>query len=196
MAYSRLLLKETNNSLTEKATDSEKPNLSVVNNEYKKFDTNYQSDKVKNLFNEYENINSYDNDLEDRTAVLENAVESEKLSFRAKLYLTSAIVVATLLVFLAIYNLFVINAYSSNISILQDNVAIEQANYNQVYATYSGLTDEELIKLELEERGYYQISENNIVSVDVGETARVVEPEGSTNLFDSICNFISGLFKG
>lgn len=95
--YKRVVLKETEKDLATTQTGSD------VQKQLSKFDTNYTSKKLNDLYNEFDSI-TFNNDLGSATIVKENASVATKseVSFKVAVYLTTAIVVKMLLAVLAI----------------------------------------------------------------------------------------------
>ena len=126
----------------------------------------------------------------------DNVLVDEKLSFRTKLYMSLAISVTALLLFLAIFNIFRINAVSSSIQILENNIATETTIFNSLQNDVDGMNDLSNINAELDNLGYYEMNSDDMIQVDISNATPVVTVEGSTNWFDSVCNFISSIFGG
>lgn len=190
-AYKKLILDEKANTVIGK--DFEEPYQNVVSSQVKKFDK-YNSDKVRDLFAEYDQVTVNDTDLKNLTLVKANAIEKEKLSFRSKLFITSASLIVALMLFMVIYNIFVINSLGNGIQILQNNVMAEQNSYNQIVEMTE--QNESKIREKLEAQGFSPITDDAIITIELGETSQVYELKGETNWFDAFCNFISRLFVG
>ena len=188
-AYKKLILDEKANTVIGK--DFEEPYQNVVSSQVKKFDK-YNSDKVRDLFAEYDQVTVNDTDLKNLTLVKANAIEKEKLSFRSKLFITSASLIVALMLFMVIYNIFVINSLGNGIQILQNNVMAEQNSYNQIVEMTE--QNESKIREKLEAQGFSPITDDAIITIELGETSQVYELKGETNWFDAFCNFISRLF--
>ena len=190
-AYRKLILDETTNTLTSKGF--EENSNSHVSSQVKKFDS-YSSEKVRDLFAEYDRVSVNETDLKDLTQVKANAVEKQGLSFRAKLFTISASVVLSLMLFLVIYNFAVINSLNSGIQLLQNNIVTEQNNYNQIIEYSNGNAVK--IRENLEAQGYSVINQDDVVTIQLGETKAIYELKGETNWFDALCDFVSNLFVG
>lgn len=191
--YKRVVLKETEKDLATTQTGSD------VQKQLSKFDTNYTSKKLNDLYNEFDSI-TFNNDLGSATIVKENASVATKseVSFKVAVYLTTAILVTMLLAVLAIYNIFVINNLNSNIQLLQEDVAVAQTELDNVYGNLSKLTEEELkalIKGSLD-GNYGDISDNGFIDVGMLETTNIPNYDTSTNWFDKFCSFLNNLFGG
>ena len=190
-AYRKLILDETTNTLTSKGF--EENSNSHVSSQVKKFDS-YSSEKVRDLFAEYDRVSVNETDLKALTQVKANAVEKQGLSFRAKLFTISASVVLSLMLFLVIYNFAVINSLNSGIQLLQNNIVTEQNNYNQIIEYSNGNAVK--IRENLEAQGYSVINQDDVVTIQLGETKAIYELKGETNWFDALCDFVSNLFVG
>ena len=107
-----------------------------------------------------------------------------------------SIAITSLLLFLAVYNIFRINAVSSSISLLEGNIATESTIYNALQNDVDIMNDTSGIMSELGSKGYFEVSDSELVYVEVANSGTVAEMQGSTNWFDSICNFVSSIFGG
>ncbi len=168
-----------------------------VNAQLNKFDTTYTSKKLNDLYNQFDSITF--NDVNNATIVKENVMvqTGAQVSFKTAVYLTTAVIVTLLLAFLAIYNIFVINGLNSNIQLLQEDVAVAEAQFNNLN-NQNNLTEEELkqlIKNSLK-GNYDDISDNGFVSVALLETNPTGNYDIDTNWFDQFCTFLSNLFGG
>ncbi len=167
-----------------------------LNDQIEKFDNNYSDEKIKELTKEFDSITVDEEILKSVTITEDNVLTEEKLSFRTKLYMGFAITVTALLLFLAIFNIVRINAMSSNIQLLENNIATETSIFNSLQNEVDNMNDMSGIDAELNNMGYYEMSADDMIQVDISAETPVVELEGSTNWFDSICNFISSVFGG
>lgn len=193
-AYKKLIFDEQNNTLIGKGLNSSAKKDSM-SSQLKKFDNSYDYKKVQSLFSEYDKVTVADTDIENFTLIKTNAVTESAVAFKTKLFIVSAISTVALLLFLAIYNIFVINSMSNGIKLLQDSVVSNQHSLYEIIETYEKLPDEETFKAKLRAEGYKEDSDAN-VQLDLPDTVKYNELWGSTNWFDSLCNFISSLFNG
>ena len=166
---------------------------SVVEQQVNKFDSSYSMDKLQELYNEYDSITLDEEKIKSITQVKTNVVNS-KVSFRMALCMTTTVVVALLMAFLCIYNIFVINQMGGNITYLQEEVASYEYALTQAEGIYNSLTNTDNIQSELNKMGYSDVASSNMVAVDVADKVSVVTLEGETNWFDSVCNFLSQIF--
>ena len=166
---------------------------SAVEEQVEKFDTSYSADKLQELYAEYDKITIDEEKVKSLTQVKTNAVSSA-VSFRMVLGVTTTAIVTILLAFLCIYNIFVINGMNGSIDYLQEEVMACEQSLVQAEGVYSELTDVSNIQKELAELGYSSMGSSNIVAVSVPEGQEVIELQGETNWFDSICNFLSQIF--
>ncbi len=187
----KLLLDEKNNTITERGYA---PTFNVIGKEINKFDNSYSATKVRDVINEFDNITINDRDFAATTFTQNNVLQKTQISARAKLYLTSSVVITALLLFLVIYNLFVISNMQNGIEMLQGEVYQQELRWDDVYKQYRNLTREESIIEELQSSGYVPANENNMFYVNLSNPNSVVELKGETNWFDALCNFISNLF--
>ena len=169
-------------------------NDNVFANEVEKFDNNYNDTKIRELTQEFDSI-TIDEDVINSVALQEeNVIDQERASFRAKLFMIGSIAITSLLLFLAVYNIFRINAVSSSISLLEGNIATESTIYNALQNDVDIMNDTSGIMSELGSKGYFEVSDSELVYVEVANSGTVAEMQGSTNWFDSICNFVSSIY--
>ncbi len=167
---------------------------STVENQVSKFDNSYSTnEKLQELYNEFDKITLDENKIKEFTQVKVNAVSS-KVPFRVALAMSTVLIVTLLLAFLCVYNIFVINGMSNNISYLQEEVATAEYDLANSQGLYERLTSTDNIKNELGDMGYSQIPSSNVVAVDVPDKVEVSELQGQTNWFDAFCNFLSRIF--
>ena len=185
--------RELDNMITQSVDLS---NDSVIAEQVEKFDNNYSDTKIKELTTEFDSIVVDEEVLNSVTLTEDNVISQEKVSFRTKLFMTCAIAITSLLMFLAIFNIFSINAVSSNIQMLERNIATESIIYNALQSDVDNLNDTTNIMSELGSNGYFEVSDSDLIYVEVSNSAPVVEPTGSTNWFDAVCNFVSSIFGG
>lgn len=192
-AFGKVSFTENDNVAVEKVQEEIVEN-SIVDKQVQKFDTNYNLDKLQELYNEYDKITIDEDKVRSLTQIKTNAV-TRKVSFRLGLAMGTTIVVAVLLAFLCIYNIFVINGMSNSIGYLQEEVIACEESLTQVEGIYNSLTNSENIEEELKELGYTSdFASSNIVAIPVPDKVEVEELQGGTNWFDSICNFLSQIF--
>ena len=156
------------------------------------FSTDYTADKLNELYNEFDSI-TLDNSAID--SLTKRNVETVKMSARAKLYITTGFVITALLLFLMIYNFFVISKVQNSIDILQDDLTYQEYQVSERARKVNDLTDDATLKPLLTEMGYAEVSSNSVVVINSAGND-YVPLEGETNWFDSICEFISSIFGG
>lgn len=165
-----------------------------VEEQVNKFDNTYATnEKLQELYNEFDKITLDQNKIKEYTQVKTNAV-SKAIPFRVALTMSTVLLVTVLMVFLCIYNIFVINNMSKSITYLQEEVVSAEYDLTQSKGLYDKLTSTENIQKELSDMGYTDIDSSNIVAVSVPEKVEVAQLQGQTNWFDAICNFISRIF--
>ncbi len=190
-AYDKIVLSETDTSIFDNVSNS------TVTNEIEKFNNSYGSNKVKDIFEAYENITITDEMLRETTLIKNNAISSvakSALSFKQKLFFVSASMICAIMLFLCVFNIFVINGVGKDINILQDNIASEEKVYYDLYKDWSTATNNAGIQTELTANGYTLTSSENVVTIEPGTISQVENLSGSTNWFDAFCNFISSIF--
>ena len=175
------------NSYTETMDDE----IDTIDTQTDKFSTDYTADKLNELYNEFDSI-TLDNSSID-TLTKRNAMSTTKLSTRAKLYLTTGIVLASLLLFLVIYNFFVISNMSSSIDILQDDLTYQEYQVNDKVRQVNELTDDAILRQQLEDLGYAEVASEITINSAVNEYAPL---EGESNWFDKFCEFVGSIFGG
>lgn len=165
-----------------------------VEEQVNKFDNTYATnEKLQELYNEFDKITLDQDKIKEYTQVKTNAV-SKAIPFRVALTMSTVLLVTVLMVFLCIYNIFVINNMSKSITYLQEEVVSAEYDLTQSKGLYDKLTSTENIQKELSDMGYTDIDSSNIVAVSVPEKVEVAQLQGQTNWFDAICNFISRIF--
>lgn len=184
--YKRIMM--NNNSLTETIDTTD--NM-AVESQVGQFSTDYTADKLNELYNEFDSI-TLDNSSID-TLTRRNAQAMVKTSARTKLYLTVGCVIAALLMFLMIYNFFVISNMNSSISILQDDLTYQEYQVADKSRQLNSLTDEDVLRQQLEGMGYTEISSENVVALNSAGYAAL---QGESNWFDKFCGFIGDIFGG
>lgn len=191
-AFGKVSYTENDNTAVESIVQ-ETENVSAVEKQVEKFDTNYSTDKLQQLYAEYDKITIDEEKVKNLTQIKTNAV-SKAVPFRLVLGVTTTAIVAVLLLFLCVYNIFVINGMSSSISYLQEEVISYEQELVVSEGLYNQLTDPTNIQNELTDMGYADITSSNIVTVTLPDKTEVVELQGETNWFDSLCNFLSRIF--
>lgn len=160
--------------------------VSTVEEQVEKFDTSYNVEKLQELYAEYDKITIDEEKVKSLTQIKTNAI-ANNISFRMVLGVTTTAIVTILLAFLCIYNIFVINGMSGSIDYLQEEVVACQETLVRVEGVYNDLTD--MSGLD----GYTDMT-SSIEAVNVPEGQVVIELQGETNWFDSVCNFLSRVF--
>lgn len=191
-AFGKVNFTETEASVVE-STMEEVATESVVEKQVEKFDNNFNTDKLQELYAEYDKITIDEEKVKNLTQIKTNAI-SNQVPFRLVLGVTTTAIVTLLLVFLCVYNIFVINGMDNSIRYLQEEVISYEQSLVQSEGMYKELTDPSNIKSELTQMGYADVASSNIVAVSVGDKTEVIELQGETNWFDSVCNFISQIF--
>lgn len=186
--YKKIMM--NNNSITETIDESE--NM-AVESQVEKFSTDYTADKLNELYNEFDSI-TLDNSSID-TLTRRNAQSMVKVSARTKLYMTVGCVIAALLMFLMIYNFFVISKMNNSINILQDDLTYQEYQVAEKANRIDDLTDDAVIKQQLEGMGYSEVSSENVVLINSGANGYSAL-QGETNWFDKFCGFIGDIFGG
>lgn len=192
-AFGKVALTGTNDVNQEVLTEDVNTN-SVVDEQVSKFDNTYATnEKLQELYNEFDKITLDQDKIKEYTQLKTNAV-SNKVPFRVALTMSTVLLVTALMVFLCIYNIFVINNMSTSINYLQEEVVSAEYNLAESKGLYEKLTDTENIQNELSDMGYSDMPSSNIVAVSVPDKVEVVKLQGETNWFDAFCNFLSRIF--
>ena len=163
---------------------------STMQEQVGKFDNSYEV-KLQELYKEYDKITLDEEKVKSMTEIKVNAVK-HSVSFRMGLVLTTSLIVAALLLFLCIYNIFVINGMSSNINYLQEEVATSRYELVQEEGFYNSNIDPNYIQSQLEANGFSEVI--NTTTITIPEKVVVEELQAETNWFDAICNFLSAIF--
>jgi len=191
-AFGKINYAETDNSIVENEIQQTSVE-NTVEKQVNKFDSNFNTDKLQELYAEYDKITIDEEKVKSLTQIKANALICH-VPFRLALGITTTAIITVLLAALCIYNIFVINGFDNSIKYLQEEVIAYEQTLVQSEGIYRELTDASNIKKELSDMGYSQVASSNIVTVSVGEKAEVVELQGDTNWFDSVCNFIGRIF--
>ena len=148
---------------------------------------------MQELYAEYDKITIDEEKVKNLTQIKANAI-SNRVPFRLALGVTTTAIVTLLLVFLCVYNVFVINGMDNSIRYLQEEVISYEQSLVKTEGMYRQLTDPSNIKNELAQMGYADVASSNIVAIEVPEVSDVIELESQTNWFDGLCNFIARIF--
>jgi len=117
-----------------------------------------------------------------------------KLRPRGKLILIAISCVIILLSSLTIANAVKINRLNNDITNLNNQITVEDLKIDKAikdlgYLTDDAKSDEQAIRLELEQT-------TNFTEVELYDRQQKVEVKASSNWFDKFCNFISKIFGG
>ena len=192
-SYGKVSYVENDTEVMESVAE-ETMNTSTIDSQVNKFDNSYTTQKLQDLYNEYDKITIDEDKIRSVIQVRTNAVATQKASFRSVVLLTTSLIVAVLLAVLCIYNITVINGMGSSINCLQEEVITYQADLSQVESLYNSLTSTENIQAELTEMGYSELASSNIVAINVPDKTVVTDLEADSNWFDAVCNFVSQIF--
>lgn len=191
--YKKVILTERRNSLT--ATTTKEVATSATDSQLDKFDTDYSSDKLNSIYNEYESIvlNPEKDTMTKKNAMVEVS-STQKLQFKTKVYIVSASIVIALLAFLAVYNIFVINNMDKSIQLVEGSVVEQEANLYEVIKDYNKLNNVTKWEEDLRANGY-DLEQTATVKLQVLVPADTAEAS-ETNWFDNFCDFVNQLFGG
>ncbi len=189
-SYKRVVLTERDHFLQEQPSTTKK--------QLEKFDNSYTSKKLNELYEEFDAITFNTPSISSNTITQVNALVEQQtgLSFRTKLYLSSAIVITMLLAFLAIFNIFVINNLNAGISLLQEEITTTETDYAALYDYYNELRNSSNITQRVTAEGFSQVSSNSVISIPLTPTYEVSNVQAQTNWFNELCNFLGGLLGG
>lgn len=198
MAYKRVMLTERDNNITQSVQKSVSTESGNIRKQLDKFDTSYTSKKLNELYNEFDSITFNSPSLTAETIIKENVMVSTKnaISFRTTLYLSGAAVITLLLLFLAIYNIFVINALNGGIKILQEDVSQATLTYNSLYAENSTLNNYDSILQGVNQLGFSETASGTVITLPPLTKQEVETVITNSNWFDAFCNFVAGVFGG
>ena len=115
-AFGKVTFSENDATAFESVT--EEVGANVVEQQVEKFDTSYSVEKLQELYSEYDKITIDEEKIKSLTQVKTNAI-SKAVPFRTVLVVTTTAIVALLLAFLCVYNIFVINNMGNSIGYLQ-----------------------------------------------------------------------------
>jgi len=191
-AFGKVTYSETDDNAIETTVESVE-SATAVDKQVEKFDTSFNAEKLQELYAEYDKITIDEEKVKSLTQVKVDAIPSA-VSFRMVLGVTTTAIVAVLMLFLCIYNIFVINNMGTSINYLQEEVISCENSLVQSEGVYNALTDKSNIQKELAQMGYSEMTSSNIVAVSVPDSTVVIELQGETNWFDAFCNFLSQIF--
>ena len=189
-AFKRVVLAEKDNSVVE-SVDSN-TTTDAVQKQVNNFDTDYTDKKLNYLYKEFDSITVNETDL--LNDVQEQKQAKAKMSAKSVIRLVSASIVAALLTFLAIYNIFVINGLKNDINIINGDITNSEVQLDSAKQTYNTLTDTTDIESELAGAGYSSIDDMTKVHITLPEYNGAQSAQVSTNWWDSFCNFIASIF--
>ena len=184
--FKKVLLTEREDSLTQKVEGFEETSTPV-------FDNSYTSTKLNDLYKEFDAITLDENTLE---LAKEESVAKVHMSTRQKIYLSAGIVIAILMLFMAIYNIFVINSLNSDIDILQKDIAKQEYDIASKTRNLDNLTSASTVTEDLVSMGYSAEAMNGAISISMPESTYQEDVEINGNWWDSFCDFISSIFGG
>lgn len=155
-----------------------------------KVNKNNDFDKILEVSN---NVNTSENII----TMSENTKKQKvkmKLRPRGKLILIAISCVIILLSSLTIANAVKINRLNNDITNLNNQITVEDLKIDKAikdlgYLTDDAKSDEQAIRLELEQT-------TNFTEVELYDRQQKVEVKASSNWFDKFCNFISKIFGG
>ena len=133
------------------STVNDATETNVVASQSKKFNNNYKSNRIDDLYKEFDSITLTKDQIEGSNA---RAIGMKKREFKKSLILSTAMIVGLLFIFLAIFNIFVIKEYSASIESLQRDYATTESQMESVNSSYDDATNQAKIIQELEKRGY------------------------------------------
>lgn len=176
--------------LTESEVAEDEP--SVVEKQTNSFDADYTDKKLNDLYKEFDSITLDETDLSEGT--LSEVKSKSHVSPQVVVRVCAGVLIAALLVFLAIYNIFVINDLKNDINNINGDITKSEVQLDSAKQTYSELTDTTNIESELTSAGYSSIDDMTKVHITLPEYNEAQNAQASTNWWDSFCNFIAGIF--
>jgi len=117
-AFGKVTYSETDDNAIETTVESVE-SATAVDKQVEKFDTSFNAEKLQELYAEYDKITIDEEKVKSLTQVKVDAIPSA-VSFRMVLGVTTTAIVAVLMLFLCIYNIFVINNMGTSINYLQE----------------------------------------------------------------------------
>lgn len=190
----KLQLKEKETILRETAVEEKK-----TSNPMAKFDNNYKVDKLNELYDEYDKIAvEEEKDIEfDTPSVVKKHIEKAKanrMTFAQKLTVGVSSAVVALLMFLAIFNIFVINDTNKSIKLANEEMTKTEINLGQVMddLNQAKKTNDWYNKIKDE------FSSDASTNMVLGGLDKVSVPSSEVkgNWFDKVCDFLSNIFGG
>lgn len=133
----------------------------------------------------------------DETPVV-NLVKSRQkieLKGRMKIVLAMFTIILASLVFVTFYNFISANQIRNTFAGKQQEISSLEASISKLYAEYNYLDSDEQIKKLAEKEGYVDITDENTVTVSVGEEHyETTIKDLPSNWFNDVCEFFSRLF--
>jgi len=200
--YKRVVLTENEkeNKIIEKRPSQTKKAETASQKQLDKFDSSYTSKKLNELYHEFDAITFASPSIASATItdtdIRIEAQSATAVSFRTKLYLTTAIAATLLLAFLAIYNILVINGINTSINSINGEISVTENSFRTVQERFRQLRDANNIANRVNNSGYSEVPSDAIRDIPLLEVNMPPNVPPSTNWFDQFVNFLGGVFGG
>lgn len=133
----------------------------------------------------------------DETPVVNLVKTRQKIELkgRMKIALSMFIVIVASLIFVTFYNFISAGQLRNSFAGKQEEIIALQTSISKLKAEYNYLDDEDNIKNSAKEEGYVEITDENTITVSLGEEyyESTIE-ELPSNWFNDVCEFFSRLF--
>lgn len=133
----------------------------------------------------------------DETPVV-NLVKSRQkieLKGRMKIVLSMFVIIVASLIFVTFYNFIAANQLKNSFAGKQQEITALEASISKLKAEYNYLDSDDEIKKLAEREGYVDITEENTITVSLGEEHYETKIKDlPSNWFNDVCEFFSRLF--
>lgn len=163
----------------------------------------YNSSEQTNSFEQNDNSQRIYSVLEaplikkDETPVVNLVKTRQKIELkgRMKIALSMFIVIVASLIFVTFYNFISASQLRNSFAGKQEEITALQTSISKLRAEYNYLDDENNIKNSAKEEGYVEVTDENTITVSLGEEyyESTIE-ELPSNWFNDVCEFFSRLF--
>ncbi len=118
-----------------------------------------------------------------------------ELKGRMKIVLSMFVIIVASLIFVTFYNFISANKIRNSFADKQQEITALEASISKLKAEYNYLDSDEEIKKLAEREGYVDVTDENTITVSLGEEHYEAKIEDlPSNWFNDVCEFFSKLF--
>ncbi len=117
-----------------------------------------------------------------------------ELQARMKIAISMFAIIFTTLIVAIVWNFVSASKMRATFASKEYEIASLQADIKAMQSSYIKLSDDEKLKADAKEVGYVEQSDSNTIYVDFEEYFKASEKEVSSNWFNDVCDFLSGIF--